>query len=245
MKIAKKVLAVVMAVAMIAALSAMAFAADATPGINAELGTSKKGEPIITVDVVAKNAEGLQTFDGKLVYDTNVLAIKGNIKQGAIFGAYPDVFGATNGANTPVIDGEKEPGNVVFGIMFAQQIYSNDKYNAAIEDNELENMPAIDTASVVMGTVTFLIKDTNASSTALKFTTIDGKELASVNVTLKEEEKPAEKPVEVATTAVEADTKASNPPTGDKTTGDNMALAAAAGVVVLAGAAFIISKKRK
>lgn len=246
MKIAKKVLAVVMAVAMIAALSAMAFAA--TPGISAELGTSKKGDAIVTADVLVKDAEGLKTFDGVLVYDPNVLAIKGNIKQGAIFGAYPEVFGATDGANTPVIDGKKEAGKVVFGIMFAQQIFSNAEYNKAIEDNELEGMPAIDTASVVMGTVTFEIKDASAASTVLKFTTLDGEVLAETTVKLKDE--PVEtKPAEVATTekaTAAEEEKTTNSSTGDdKNTGDNMALAAAAGVVVLAGAAFIISKKRK
>ena len=49
---------------------------------------------------------------------------------------------------------------------------------------------------------------------------------------------------ETTTKAPSTSTEA-NPNTGDKPTGDNMALAAAFGVVALAGAAFVFTKKRK
>lgn len=238
MKIAKKVLAVVMAVAMIAALSAMAFAADGDTKLELKPGEVKDG--VITVELVAKNAEGLKTVDATIKYPSDVLSVKGKVLNGPFVGAYDKIGESVSAAHNPAFSANE----IKCGVAIAESILSNDAYKTAVADNDVADAVELDTAELVICTVKFTVKD-GATADSVKFeltdnttkTVVDTKEVALKTAPVETQ------PVVVATT--EAATKASNPPTGDKTTGDNMALAAAAGVVVLAGAAFIISKKRK
>jgi hypothetical protein len=250
MKIAKKVLAVVMALAMVAGLSAMAFAAG-TPTIVLVAGEVKDGK--VAVDVVAKNAAGLASVDGVVTYDAAVLTVAGNPKNGAAIGYYNDGIGES----VMTAYNKNEAGTVLVGIAFQDGLDDNDGFATKADDNGLEGA-TYDAASVVLCTINFKVADGVTADTAVKltggFTLTDGTKVdiaentATIKLAAKEDGKKDEEPSKVEPKPAddkEETTKPANPSTGDKTTGDNMALAAAGAVVVLAGAAFVISKKRK
>lgn len=239
MKIAKKVLAVVMAVAMIAALSAMAFAADSKATVALTAGEPEDG--IVSVTVSLKDAEGFKSGDATLTFDPTVLEFVPASKKSDATPCKEFTALGSAGNNSMVQPNAKEAANgkLILGILVADQL--SDLADWGVEGD-------VNNFGVCVLKFKVLKADVEAS------VAVEGKmEVGdNANVTfnntyvIAKASAPVEtKPVEVATTAVESDTKASNPPTDDKTTGDNMALAAAAGVVVLAGAAFIISKKRK
>lgn len=237
MKIAKKVLAVVMAVAMIAALSAMAFAAD---GAKVVLKVGEiDADGYIPVTIALKNGIGAKAVKIDLEYDKAVFEYDSDSDEGTDAAALKltknnkDNVGATNG---------NEAGKIQYGYAFANSLLTSEEF---AKDAQRGKTVTVNSDEFTFTTLYFKVLGDAASSEIKISADIDGVKISdTASIKLKDE--PVEtQPVEVATTAVEADTKASNPPTGDKTTGDNMALAAAAGVVVLAGAAFIISKKRK
>ncbi len=244
MKIAKKVLAVIMAVAMIAALSAMAFAADSASLV---LETTGVENDTIAVTIVAKNGAGLETIDVNIKYDNSALTVKKAVTYGDFKDAYEKQFGETvlAAANTAIAADA-----VKVNVGFQEHLYSNDEYAALVKDYEVENAIAVDAAKVEIATVKFAVAE-GTKAENVKFELIDnttGKTVDTKTVTLvapTEPAAPTEKETEATTKKVETTTEKKNPNTGDQKTGDNMALAAAAGVVVLAGAAFIISKKRK
>lgn len=235
MKIAKKVLAVVMAVAMIAALSAMAFAAD---GAQFVLKAGEIADGYMPITIVLKNGVGSKAIKVDLEYDKNVFAFD---YDELAEDASALLNTKKNKDNVSAVNGE-EAGKIQYGYAFATELLPAADFAKDAKPGKTVN---VNSDEFAFTTLYFKVLDDKASASNIKISAdIDGVKLTdSASIKLKDE--PVEtKPAEVATT-VEATTKASNPPTGDKTTGDNMALAAAAGVVVLAGAAFIISKKRK
>ena len=235
MKIAKKVLAVVMAVAMIAALSAMAFA-ETKATVALTVGEAD-ADGNIPVTVSLKDAEGFKSGDATITFDPTVLQFvpktaKMAVEQSKDFKALGD---AGNSANLEANDTEAAAGKLIVGFYFKEDLSDLAGWGVDADIN-------------------------NFGVCILKFKALKADVEASIAVEGKLEVGD-EKNIEYKTTAVvskaapvtestpaEVKTEGestTNPSTGDKKTGDNMALAAAAGVVVLAGAAFIISKKRK
>ncbi len=281
MKIAKKVLALVMAVAMIASLSAMAFAADMTLSMEA----TKNADGTYSVTISAKNAEGLKTVDGELTYDANVLKVSKKVTYGAFISAYEQIM-----ENCIKEVNLNTPGTVLVGVGVAKEIYSDEVYAEKVKEYEVEDPADIKTADLELFTLKFTVTDEEATSTTITYVDKNLGEISQV-ITLKEVE-PETTTAPVAPTDPNAPTEPVAPtkpdkaddddkkttdavtpddskgdkgdkadgddvtgnavPTdvnkntnGNKTTGDNMALAAAASVVVLAGAAFVFTKKRK
>lgn len=285
MKIAKKVLALVIAVAMIASLSAMAFA-DTT--WKYDLSAKDNGDGTYTVTLSAKNAEGLKVVDGELAYDSAVLAQKGNPKSGDFVNAY-NALGTPE--QTVIATYNKEAGKVIIGVAVSEAIVSDEAYAQLCEDNDTDKAN-ITTDEFVICTVKFNVLDASAKDVKLTYTDKDGSVVNLIlNETVVEPETttapvaptdpnaPTEPvaPTEPSSEKADDDDKKATDvvtpddtkgdkgdkadgddvtgnavPTdvnkntnGNKTTGDNMALAAAASVVVLAGAAFVFTKKRK
>ncbi len=260
MKIAKKVLALVMALAMVFALSAMAFASGATYVLT----SADNGNGVYTVTLSAKNAEGLETVDGIISYDADVLEIKGAVSTGEFSTAYSEI-----GESVMPAYNTNEAGKIDVGIAVANKILPDTEYKKLAEENDVTTN--ITTANLALCTVKFTVKDSTATSA--KVTYKDNETGATVETTVKFNASSSDKGVTPPTAADKADvatetaTKtaskaaanndsaaATNSVTpgssgtssnGNKSTGDNMALAIAAGVVVLAGAAFIFTKKRK
>lgn len=239
MKIAKKVLAVVMAVAMIAALSAMAFAAT-EPKVVLK-GGAIESDGYFPVTLALKDAIGAKAVKIDLVYDAAVLDFDSDTDDGTDAAALKntknnkDNVGATNGTVA---------GKIEYGYAFANSLLTAEEFAKDAQRGKEVKVNSEEFSFTVLG---FMVKDSKAASTDVKYTAdIDGKVIEGT-VTLKlKEDQSSSKPADVVTTEKE-EVKTTNPPTGndDKKTGDNMALAAAAGVVALAGVAFIISKKRK
>ena len=296
MKIAKKVLALVMAVAMIASLSAMVFAAD---GTTLKLVAEKTAKGY-TVTLVAENAEGLKTVDGTLTYDATVLQAPKKVSDGAFIDAYKEI-----GESCSSQYNLNTAGEVIIGIAIANEIYSDAKYADMVEEFEVEDAASITTDSLELCSLKFTVLDADAKDVKITYTDKNTGAVASVvlNETVVEPEtttapvaptdpnaptepvaptEPSSPTEPVAPTepssekADDDDKKATDVVTpddnkggkgdkadgddvtgnavptdvnkntnGNKTTGDNMALAAAASVVVLAGAAFVFTKKRK
>ncbi len=244
MKIAKKVLAVVMAVAMIAALSAMAFAADkATIALKA----SEPADGIITVTLAVKNGQDFATSQVELEFDATALEFVPATKK-ADFAQCKDFLDMAAAGNQTLLQPnttEAAKGKIIVAFGFTEVLDDLAGYGLDSDINDFN-----------IATMKFKVlkNDVDASIAVKGQVTIGDKEnakthdIAETYVVAKSTVTGTTKAADVATTKAaegEKTTKPANPNTGDQKTGDNMALAAAAGVVVLAGAAFIISKKRK
>ena len=257
MKIAKKVLALVMALAMVAALGVMAFAE--TSGTYA-ITAAKDDDGYIVARVALKNGAGTEADSFTVKYDSTTLKVESeddvvpgkdaedmaaNIPstKNQLLGG-PNIGGVSEGTELPL-------GDILYGYAFAASLSSADLKpgkgkTTAIDPNDFEFLA-----------IYFTVINDKATETTIQVLDSNGAVADSVTVKLAEapveepskaEEKPTEEEptkADETPTKVEEDTKASNPGTGDKKTGDNMALAAAGAVVALAGVAFVISKKRK
>ncbi len=233
MKIAKKVLAVVMAVAMIACLSAMAFAADG----KVVLKTTEIKDGKFNVQLVANDYADLKAANWVLTYDSAavkcVKADNNGTGDFANIATDPVLMAAASGQLATAYNNDKA-GEVQIGFAFQEQL------NNAGE--------------VVLCTLNFEVVDAAAKNVEIKLT---GDNTASV-VILEEKEEETTVPEETTTEAEETTTKVADETTTCCTpaetttnkvvgpeTGDTGVLAIAAGVVALAGAAFVVSKKRK
>ncbi len=248
MKLAKKVLATVMAVAMIFALSALAFAAG-TPTVVIE--AKKADAKTVALYVYLKDAIGLKSLDTEITYDAAVLEFSYDEE-----GADAAQVGQTK-KNTWNSDYNAETAGLIkWSAYFKTELtdaatFANDAKKEGTVDINAENFEAI--------VFYFDIKDANAENTAFEVTVTnkDGVELVAgekATVTLKEkQEEPEPSSAEQeepssSEAASEEGSKPVVPDTGDddkNTDAQTWAIAAAAGVAALAGAAFIISKKRK
>ena len=262
MKLAKKVLAAVMAIAMIAALSAMAFAA--APAVNFEFGNVSNGT--VKVNVYFDDAVGLKSWDVTINYDADVLTFK-SMSKGA------DAKQVENTADNSFTDEKNtsEAGKILYSGYFKENLWDAKTFadNAA----DAEEAPVnINDKHFHAATITFTVNDTDKASTDLTaavttFGGVDTLTAGSATLTLKATpvptesketestkepeggsvtapvDKPTDKPTE-KTTDDGQPTKGHNGK-GNVNTGDNMALVAAGAVVILAGAAFVISKKKK
>ena len=271
MKIAKKVLAIALAVGMIFCLTAMAFASSF--GIAAsEIKVNKKtGAQTVEVTVSIKDGVGTKTVDTELTYDADKLEFMKAAWAASTNAAYTQIgsslLGDANGT---------EPGRVLPGYAFAEEIFDAETFEEKWWDSGAEEDPTFDPNNVEIYTITFKIKE-GATGKALIST--GG---ASVEVVLTEE--PAETttaapvddetttatPVDDETTTAALDDETTTvAPIADETTtaaeesttaakvepkneaangaatGDTAVVAVAASVCALAAAAFVVTKKRK
>ncbi len=219
MKIAKKVLAVVMAVAMVACLSAMAFATESS--VSLKVGAVEDGK--FKVEIVTSDAD-LQSANFVVKYDAAALKC-----AAAKIGT---------GLTTAILDGNliqssnnNVDGEVQIGLAFT---------NTLGQDAGVEG-------EVVLYYMDFEVEDAAATKVTITLEA-DEKAADTAEVVLKEEETTAK--VEETTAKVEPTTQCTpaesttNKVVGPEA-GDTGVLAIAAGVVALAGAAFVVSKKRK
>ena len=235
MKIAKKVLAVVMAVAMVACLSAMAFATESS--VSLKVGAVEDGK--FRVEIVTSDVD-LQSANFVVKYEAAALKCAA-AKVGA-------------GLTTAVMDGNliQQANNTVDGEVQIGLAFTNNLGQDAGVEGE-----------VVLYYMDFEVEDAEASKVTITLEA-DEKAADSAEVVLKEVEETTTVEVEETTTAkVDETTTAKTETTTAKTetttaktetttnkvvgpeTGDTGVLAIAAGVVALAGAAFVVSKKRK
>ena len=260
MKMANKVLSVVLAVVMIAALSAMAFAA--APAYTYTVGEVKDGK--VEVTVVFSDCIGLASGDIFFDYDANVTTIAK--KSGKDLKAIGDVDNAlSNDFNKAFAENQAK-----LGYYFKENLWDSDTWAAADGADEEVNGEAFQAF-----VLTFTLADATKGTTVKAHGTAkfkDGTEVAmekdivlveaAVIVTTTEADVVTTTEADVVTTT-EADvvttttaddvttTKADDVTTtvksgkDDKPMGDNGVLAIVAGVCALAGAAFVVTKKRK
>lgn len=281
MKIAKKVLAVLMAVAMIAGLSAMAFAAEAG---TAKLTVGKPDKDgIVYVKLYFKNCIGLHSWDLKLNYDADVLEFD-SMDDGA------DALDVNLNSKSNKVYGEfndNVAGEIKYSGYFKEDLWTSEKFASNAKAGKTVN---VNGENFHVATFTFVVKDDTPDATKItlklnydgkypnsgtayapKGATLQFREPAATETTTKKVD-----PKPVVTTAadpanddakkddakknenkndnagktdgavIEEGTDFANEGTAKPgPRGDNMALAAAGAVVILAGAAFVISKKRK
>ncbi len=248
MKIAKKVLAVVMAIAMIGCLTAMAFA-DPVGDFYITLAKDPDDETTVIATLYAKNATGFKAGKVLLNYDASVLEY-GWAELGADAAEVNANCIANKNGYTGLDNGEAA-GLVDYSFYFTETLGTLADFQNQAKKKTYAFQLDPNNFECAQFFFTVINEDAVEAKIELKGEG-DVKNATGATLVLKEvkpEEKPTEKPTEKATEkpseAPETTTAAGNPNTGDVKTGDTMALAAAAGVVALAGAAFIISKKRK
>ena len=270
MKIAKKVLALAIAVVMIASLSAMAFAASlAKEDAKFELVLDETDDGTF-VKVYAKNCENLASANLVFTFDKDVVE-----KVRFMSGADAKQVNGDNFENNSFTD-EKNTDNleaVEYGFYFKSILWSTEKFAAEDLSEEAningenfhittikltlkDGKTAADVVVSAKASATFsngLSDDAKVEETNNEFPVI-GIEKKEEETTKKEEETTAKKEEETTAKKEEATTKAPVTPESttakgnegaNKPTGDTGLLAIAAGVVAVAGAAFVVTKKRK
>ena len=102
---------------------------------------------------------------------------------------------------------------------------------------------AVETAMTIEGTVDFA----GCNDKGFEYAAADTKTVADETAKTGAEEPTTAEPTTAEPTTIDTSRPTEDKPIkpGEKPTGDSAALAAAAGVVLLAGAAFVVSKKRK
>lgn len=291
MKIAKKLLVVVLALAMVSAFAAMSSAAGAT--VSFDVGELENGEAEVVMYLV--NAVGLQSGQVNLKYDNKVSAIE--YEDGA------DVDGAGKLGNTflGAFNPAAAAGEAQLGLLFQDELYDTAKWaelaansrkgkDVVIDGSNFEvavfYIKATDGAvvnvtgelkmadgtstdvstSFTIGTAapetttakttpveTTTAKTTPAETTTAKTTpaeTTTAKTTPAETTTAKSSAGETTTAKSSSTETTTAKTTPSKTTPGQKTdngkkTGDNSVLAVMAGVIALAGAAFVVTKKRK
>ena len=244
MKIAKKVLAVVMALAMIGALSVMALAADGQYVL-----TKGEEDGYVTIAISLKNGAGATSDSFTVKYDKTVLKIA-DPENDYLDGKDVEDMGNVNGNQIMGIPNFENEGEVVYGYVFSEDLTqehlkAKKGKTVSIDPNDFEFLVLYFTVVNDKADTTVTVTSDNfaGSSVAVKGA---AEEPDSTPVEPVKPDDPKDDPKdEPKDEPKEEPSKAVNPNNGDKKTGDNMALAAAGAVVALAGVAFVISKKRK
>ena len=295
MKIAKKVLALVMALAMVACFACVSFAAQ-NPTIVAT--TKVEDDGYVALTLIAKDAVGMASFDIVLEFDAAVIAYDyaeegvdaaqmGNTKNNSFtheignkeaaagklnVGGYfktnlktaaEAAADAKRGQTVAIDDKTFELVTVYFVVENAEAFKADVKVSGGFGMGENRDDAVAHTFKAFTKTVT--LKEAPAETTT-KAPVVDKETTTKAPVADKEtttkapvadKETTTKAPVadkettkapvvDKETTKAPSTSTEANPNTGnDKPTGDNMALAAAFGVVALAGAAFVFTKKRK
>lgn len=230
MKIAKKVLAVVMAIAMVACFAAVSFAAESKI-------TLKAGEVVdgkIKVQAIAVDSADLKTADWVLTYDADALTLAtpanpaltnpangtGDLAQIAT----DSIAMAAMGGNLMTAYNAEVAGEIQIGFAFKESLGS--------------------AAETILFTVEFEVAD-GAENVEVKLDNKDGSAVDAIVLFEKAAEETTTEAPSTEAPSTDAPTTAPGKDDGDNKTGDTGVLAIAAGVVALAGAAFVVSKKRK
>ena len=241
MKIAKKVLAVAMAVAMIACFAAMAFAAPADA--KAALTVSEVEDGKFTAVLSLQNCLDFTAGDLVVGFDTSALEFvpfkeKPDTMQCETL---EDAKAFTNAGNTfsGMGNAKEVAGQVKFGFNFVESL---DAETWGVE---------VDMANVQLFKMTFKVLDTTKDAELTLTGSLDFADGSKVEVNEKVAVKVAAEETTEATTEATTEEAPSTPVetkpgvVDGPNTGDTGVLAIAAGVVALAGAAFVVSKKRK
>lgn len=231
MKIAKKVLAVVMTVAMIACFSAMAFAAEAEVVLKA--GDIVDGK--VKVEAVVTNGADLKAADWVLTYDAEALKL-----------TTPASPALTNPANGTGDLAQIGTDAIALAAMGGNLMTAYNTEDVGVVKIAFAFKEALGTdAETILFTTEFDVVDADAKNIEVALTgsneakVVINKE-AVEETTTEAPETTTEAPSTDAPTTAAGDTGA-NKPTDTSVAG----FAIAAGVVALAGAAFVVSKKRK
>lgn len=274
MKIAKKVLAVAMAVAMIACFAAVAFAAPTATSAY-KLTLIDASDAGYTYGVVFSLEDSIDFAAGgaTIKYDPAVLVYAEDAAEGEDAAAMKKLIKSSN-TFTYEINGNEE-GTLVFGFYFKESLWTTEKFLAEKKNNSKEeDVKAIDVNSFDAVVFYFDLAD-GAKEEDIEVSLVvdnanflgaDGEKVPYADMKATGIEKAAEETTaapETTTAAPETTTAAPEttteeaPSTPDEVTtakgetdkgpatGDTGVLAIAAGVVALAGAAFVVSKKRK
>ena len=300
MKIAKKLLAAVVAVMLVLSLSVCAFAAQSaeTGEVKIESDWVIDEYGSIAVKVYFVNAVDLKSWDLKLNYDADMfdyadkemgadaVQVKDNCKA--------DLNSFTDESN-PEVDGEIRVGGYFKEVLWTSEqflessgrgkecIVNDEKFEAAIFYLDVEDKDAFEqngTTITIEGDMTFAAKKavgdsitkdgaeqptdapaTDAPATDAPATDAPATDAPATDAPATDApatDAPATRPVEDDNDDCEPGKpghtnckpnapacKPGKPSQNHPNTGDSAALAAAAGVVLLAGAAFVVSKKRK
>ena len=287
MKIAKKLLAAVVAVMLVCSLTVCAFAAQSadTGAVKIESDWVLDEYNSIAVYVYFVDAVELQSWNLQLKYDADMFKYADKA-AGAdaiqVDNCKADLNTFTDESNGGV-DGTIEVGGYFKATLWTaedflaasargkQCVVNDEKFEATIFYLDVEDIEAFnseDTTITIEGTMTFGEKaaegeeskqDTRTVSDSITHDVEDEEESSSNN-----EEESSSKEDEDASRPITDDddcrpgkpghdnckpnkpcVKPGKPGHNHPNTGDSTALAAAAGVVLLAGAAFVVSKKRK
>ena len=222
MKIAKKVLAVVIALAMVACCAAMAFAAEDKVVLKATEIVDGKFDVVAYANDYAdlKAADWVVTYDAAAV--KCVKADNNGTGNFANIATDPVLMAAASGQLMTAYNNDVA-GEVKIGFAF------QDKLNNAGE--------------LALFTLNFEVVDADAKNVEIALT---GTDTAKVVINEEVVEEPTEPEEEPSKPESEKPEKPEKPEGGNKPTDSSVAgLAIAAGVVALAGAALVVSKKRK
>lgn len=256
MKLAKKVLAVVMALGLIACMSAMAFAANAG-SYSFDVSKSEDGKTLYAT-LYAHDYIGLASGTVTVTYS----GVKfDHASTGAEAKAVNDSLDNSFTADV----NNTQAGKVIYGFYFKENLWDAGTFYENGDGAPL----VIDTANFDIVTFVFTGLDTAASyevSVNVSSKSVDGDNAAFAD-TNTGTNNVASEPVKVVPTlpgTAAADDKkpcedkkddkacdnaaAACKPVktdGGKNTGDNGVIAVMAGVIALAGAAFVVTKKRK
>ncbi len=257
MKIAKKLLAAVVAVMLVCTLAVSAFAAvSASADVDVSLETTWENEDgYVVVDVYLDKAVGATSWKLDLKFDPAVLEYE-YCEDGAAVAECKETKNNTiEGAigDTNASEGILEIGGYMKLAMFTQDDFTADAkknqdalvnpdhchlwtlYFVIVDEAGYE---AVETAMTIEGTVDFA----GCNDKGFEYAAADTKTVADETAKTGAAEPTTAEPTTIDTQRPTED-KPIKP--GEKPTGDSAALAAAAGVVLLAGAAFVVSKKRK
>ena len=245
MKMAKKMFAIVMVLAMVAAFSAIAFAAS--PAVSFSVGDYANGKATVSAKFV--DAVGLTSGSLAFAYpDGKVTKI---VKKG---GADANAIGDIDNAFSAEFNSSANPAE--FGFYFKNALWSSTEWKEAAE--EIDSDASINGESFEFAQFVFTAEEgTKITVTGeLKI----GETVVAVNdsFTIGKAQEPAsqepasQKPSGKTTPSDATPGKTTPDKTtpdkktdGGKKTGDNGVLAVMAGVIALAGAAFVVTKKRK
>ena len=221
MKIAKKVLAVVIALAIVSCCAVMSFAAEDKVTLKA----SEIVDGKFKVEVIGKNYADLAAADWVVTYDAAVLNCTNAVTGKGDFAGLatdPALMAQASGQLMTAfnfgVDGE-----VKAGFAFQGTLGTADE--------------------AVLFTMDFVLEDAAAKNIEIKLT---GTDEATIVINEEAPEAPStEAPQAPSTEAPTAPSTEAGKDDGGANTGDTGALAIAAGVVALAGAAFVVSKKKR
>lgn len=212
MKLAKKVLACVVAFALMSVLAISAFAANATLGVSAPA-TAEIGQTITVVGKIS-GANDLQSATFAMHYDPEYLEF---VSATAVDGGQSGL--ASDGLVTDALAYSTNAGYDAKDLLTVTFKVLKDNGSTEVTFDVLdEDISGLDGAATGAATIKFQEKATAAPITTAA---------------------PTDAPTGDATTAPTTKTEDKIPQTGDA------GIAVAAGLVVLAGAAFVASKKTK